>query len=292
MYLTSRRYNCNELNHVMHERSNKSRTLIRTRQMSKEKKTYTAALIIIGNEILSGRTQDTNTAWLAERLVSRGVRMVEARTIPDYHDVIISSVRELSQKVDYVFTTGGIGPTHDDITTECIAAAFDLKLVEDKEARNLLLDYYGAEELTESRLKMAKVPEGARLIPNPVTAAPGFNVANVYVMAGVPRIMQGMFDHVVDMIEIGDPVLSNTVSCQLPESVVAADLGTLQEKYPDIEIGSYPHYRGGVLGLSIVLRSVDEDILGEATKEVIDIIHKYGDTPRALNIRSSETIDL
>lgn len=260
--------------------------------MSKEKKTYTAALIIIGNEILSGRTQDTNTAWLAERLVSRGVRMVEARTIPDYHDVIISSVRELSQKVDYVFTTGGIGPTHDDITTECIAAAFDLKLVEDKEARSLLLDYYGAEELTESRLKMAKVPEGARLIPNPVTAAPGFNVANVYVMAGVPRIMQGMFDHVVDMIEIGDPVLSNTVSCQLPESVVAADLGTLQDKYPDIEIGSYPHYRGGVLGLSIVLRSVDEDILGEATKEVIDIIHKYGDTPRALNIRSSETIDL
>lgn len=245
----------------------------------------TAALVIIGNEILTGRTQDSNTSWIAEKLLARGITIREVRIIPDDAEAIVRAVNELRVKHNYVFTTGGIGPTHDDITAECVAKAFNLGMDQNEEAFRMLEDYYGLENLTPPRAKMARVPTGARLIPNPVSAAPGFIVDNVYVMAGVPRIMHAMLDHIIDMLKVGRPVLSNTVACATPESLLAEDLSELQDRYPEIEIGSYPHFRGGVLGLSLVLRSTEEPRLAQATEELIAIIRKHGDEPRALSVR-------
>jgi molybdenum cofactor synthesis domain-containing protein len=249
--------------------------------------TFTAALVIIGNEILSGRTQDSNTPWIAERLTERGILLGEVRVIPDEEAVIIFTINELREKFDYVFSTGGIGPTHDDITAECVAKAFGVPLVQNDEAFKMLEDHYGLEELTPPRAKMCLIPEGAALIPNPVTAAPGFNMGNVYVMAGVPRIMQAMLDHVMGVIVAGKPILSSTVSCTLTESAIASDLEDLQERYQDVQIGSYPHYRGGSLGLSLVMRATNGPSLEAATAELVDIIRKHGDEPRALSIRSA-----
>jgi molybdenum cofactor synthesis domain-containing protein len=249
--------------------------------------TFKAALVVLGNEILSGRTVDTNTPWIAERLTERGILLAEVRIIPDVEHLIISTINDLRKIYDYVFTTGGIGPTHDDITAECVAKAFDLPLVRDDEAFKVLETYYGIENLTPPRAKMALIPQGAKLIPNPVSAAPGFICENVYVMAGVPRIMQAMMDHVLNEIKAGKPILSNTVTCGLPESKVADDLTELQNKYPDIDIGSYPHYRGGVMGLSIVLRGTNNESLDLATARVLAIIKDFGDEPRALSIRST-----
>jgi molybdenum cofactor synthesis domain-containing protein len=253
-----------------------------------EMEIYRAALIIIGNEILAGRTQDTNTPWIAERLTDHGIVLGEVRVIPDTEEEIIFSINELRKKFDYVFSTGGIGPTHDDITAESVAKAFGVELKQDDEAYKMLEEHYGVEELTEPRLKMSYTPSGAQLIPNPVTAAPGFILENVYVMAGVPRIMQAMLDHVLGSIKAGKPILSNTVACSLQESVIAPDLTELQEKYKDVELGSYPHYRGGVLGLSLVLRATNKDSLELATDELIKIIRSHGDEPRALSIRSKD----
>jgi molybdenum cofactor synthesis domain-containing protein len=252
-----------------------------------KKETYTAALIIIGNEILSGRTQDTNTPWIAERLTGRGIVLSEVRVIADVEVEIIDAVNGLRRKFDYVFTTGGIGPTHDDITAESVARAFARPLERNAEAYKTLEQHYGAADLTAPRAKMAMIPKGAGLIPNPVTAAPGFVIENVYVMAGVPRIMQGMMDHILNTIDAGQPILSNTVTCGLPESAVAEDLTNLQNKYEKVQIGSYPHYRGGVLGLSLVLRTTDPAALENATVELIEIIRKHGDEPRALTVKSA-----
>jgi len=248
---------------------------------------YSAALVIIGNEILAGRTHDTNTPWIAERLTDYGIVLGEVRVISDVEEEIIFSVNELRKKFDYVFTTGGIGPTHDDITAESIAKAFGKELVRDERASQMLEEHYGIEELTPPRAKMSLIPMGAKLIPNPVTAAPGFIIENVYVMAGVPRIMQAMFDHLLGMIKAGKPILSNTVACNLSESTVATDLTVLQEQYPDVQLGSYPHYRGGVLGLSLVLRATNKKNLENATERLIEIIKEHGDEPRALSIRST-----
>ncbi|MCB9990981.1 MAG: competence/damage-inducible protein A [Rhodospirillales bacterium] len=250
---------------------------------------FSAALVIIGNEILAGRTQDTNTPWIAERLTAHGILLNEVRIIPDEEPEIIHAVRSLYPKYDYVFTTGGIGPTHDDITADCVAKAFDAQLVRNEEAFRMLEEHYGLEELTPPRAKMCMIPAGASLIPNPVTAAPGFIMENVHVMAGVPRIMQAMLDHVLGMIKAGKPILSNTVACSLPESAVAEDVTALQETYAEIQIGSYPHYRGGVLGLSLVLRGTDKDRLEAATAELLEIIRKHGDEPRALSIRTVDS---
>lgn len=248
--------------------------------------TFTAALVIIGNEILSGRTQDSNTPWIAERLTERGILLSEVRVIPDEEGTIIFTINELREKYDYVFSTGGIGPTHDDITAECVAKAFGVALVQNDDAYRMLEEHYGLEELTPPRLKMALVPAGATLIPNPVTAAPGFVMENVYVMAGVPRIMQAMLDHVMGVIVAGKPILSSTVACTLLESAVAEDLARLQSKYENVQIGSYPHYRGGNLGLSIVMRATDQKRLEEAVAELVEIIRHHGDEPRALSIRT------
>ncbi len=248
---------------------------------------FTAAIIIIGNEILSGRTQDTNTAWIAEKLVERGTAIREVRIIPDTSEAIIEAVNGLRDKVDYVFTTGGIGPTHDDITAACIAKAFGLELEVNNAALAMLEDYYGKENVDEARLKMARLPKGAALIANPISGAPGFAIENVFVMAGVPRIMQAMFANVIDMIRIGKPLLSNTVSCNLQESRIALELERLQASFPEIEIGSYPHYRGGTLGLSLVLRSTENDLLNAATKMLLKIIRAQGAEPMAISIRSA-----
>ncbi len=251
--------------------------------------TYTAALVIIGNEILSGRTQDTNTSWIAERLTQRGVIIREVRIIPDIADIIIRAVNDLRERVDYVFTTGGIGPTHDDITAESVARAFGVEMEKNDKAYAALEAHYGAENLTSARARMSMIPMGASLISNPVSGAPGFILGNVYVMAGVPRIMQSMLDQVIDMLELGKPMLSNTVSCNLPESDIAEDLRELQGKFEDVEMGSYPHYRGGVLGLSLVLRSIDGARLGQATDALIEVITRLGDHPRAVSIQSDDS---
>lgn len=258
-------------------------------QNTSKKETFTAALIIIGNEILSGRTQDTNTPWIAGRLTERGIVLSEVRIIPDREQEIVEAVRAISEKFDYVFTTGGIGPTHDDITAQSVANAFNVELERNEAAFRALEAHYGIEELTPPRTKMALIPKGAALIPNPVTAAPGFVIGNVHVMAGVPRIMQAMLDHVLENIAAGKPILSNTVSCALTESMIAEELTELQEKYPNVQIGSYPHYRGGSLGLSIVLRSTNPDVLEVATSALIEIIENHGDEPRTLGIKTAHS---
>lgn len=250
--------------------------------------TPTAALIIIGNEILSGRTQDANTQWIADKMTQNGIRLMEVRVVPDIESSIIKSVRDVKGTVDYLFTTGGIGPTHDDITAMSMAKAFGKNLIVHPEAKQMLLNYYGSEDqLTEPRLKMAMVPEGATLIMNAVSAAPGFVIENVYVMAGVPRIMQAMLDDIMVNLRTGDPILSNTVTCGLGESMIAKDLEAIQNRYPEVEVGSYPHYRSGILGLSLVLRSTDNDALHEATGKVIEMIRKHGGEPRAISVKTS-----
>jgi molybdenum cofactor synthesis domain-containing protein len=252
-----------------------------------EKDTYTAGLVIIGNEILSGRTQDANTSWLAGALTNMGLAMFHVRVVPDVEGEIIAAVQEVSKKVDYVFTTGGIGPTHDDITAESIAKAFGAPLELNEEAYQVLVRHYGSEqEVTPPRKKMAMIPKGASLIANPVSGAPGFQIGNVFVMAGVPKIMQAMFDDVRTKLKRGKTVLSNTVTCSMGESKVAQDLSDIQARYPQVSVGSYPNYRGGSLGLALVLRSSDKALLDAATQEVVDMIVRLGGTPGAISMQS------
>jgi molybdenum cofactor synthesis domain-containing protein len=244
-------------------------------------KTVTACVLIIGNEILSGRTQDVNLNYLAKGLNEAGVRLREARVIPDVADVIVATVNEVRAKFDYVFTTGGIGPTHDDITNECVARAFGVPLVLHAEAKRILEARYRERgiELNEARLRMAHVPEGATLVLNPVSGAPGFRMGNVFVMAGVPQIMQAMFEGVKAELKGGRPVLSRAISCGLAEGQLAKGLGEIQARYPDIDIGSYPWYRRGAYGVSLVLRSPDEQQLGSAGEEVASLVRGLGGTP-------------
>ena len=232
-------------------------------------KIYTAALLIIGNEILSGRTQDKNTSYIAEKLNERGVRLAEVRVVPDIEGRIIAALDALRVENDYVFTTGGIGPTHDDITAGVVAKAFGVVLERNAEARQVLLNHYGSEaELTEPRLKMSEIPAGAALIANPVSGAPGFQIGNVYVMAGVPKIMQGMLDGILPTLAGGAPVLSETVTCDCAESIIAKALGEIQGRYPDIDIGSYPQFKEGKHSVNVVLRGVDAEVLARAAGEV------------------------
>jgi molybdenum cofactor synthesis domain-containing protein len=217
----------------------------------------TAALLLIGNEILSGRTHDKNLPYIAEKLNAHGVRLREVRVIPDQRDVIIATLNACRKTYDYVLTTGGIGPTHDDITAACVAEAFGVALLRDPEAVARLERHYNPGDLNAARLKMADVPQGATLIDNPVSAAPGFRVDNVFVMAGVPRIMQAMLDCVLPQLAGGAPVLSRTVSCLLPEGEIAAALTAVQNQFSDVEIGSYPYFQNGAFGVSLVARTPD-----------------------------------
>lgn len=244
-------------------------------------KVVTACLLIIGNEILSGRTKDANLAYLGAGLNEIGVRLTEARVIPDQPDVIVATLNEVRQDFDYVFTTGGIGPTHDDITAECVARAFGVPLIQNPEARAILESHYGPDELNPARLRMANTPQGAALIENPVSQAPGFQIANVFVMAGIPSVMQAMFQAIKHRLSGGRPMLSDSVTAAMPESYLAPGLAAIQDRNPEVEIGSYPFHRMGVFGVRLVLRSVESDRLNAAKSEVEELVRSLGGQPNA-----------
>ena len=244
-----------------------------------EKSPVTAALVIIGNEVLSGRTQDANLQFLAEGLGGIGIRLMEARVIPDAEDDIVTAVNELRASHDYVFTTGGIGPTHDDITAASVAKAFGRGFGRNAEAEKILRGHYRPEDLTEARLTMADTPEGVTLIDNPVSRAPGFRIENVYVLPGVPRIMQAMFEGLKHLLRGGAPIHARTITAFIPEGVVAEPLGRLQQDHGEVEIGSYPFVRHGRIGTSLVARSADEAALEAATGAIRDLIRELGGKP-------------
>ena len=242
----------------------------------------TAALLIIGNEILSGRTKDKNAGYIAEKMTEIGITIREIRVIPDIEVTIIETINLLRTQFDYIFTTGGIGPTHDDITATCVAKAFDVPIKQNKEAYSVLLKHYGQNEFNEARQRMACIPEGAALIDNPVSAAPGFRMDNVYVMAGVPKIMQAMLDNIIPTLNRGTPVNSVTITCTLPESKLAIGLGDIQAQYSKIDIGSYPYFFAGNTGVSVVLRSTNLKELEQAIEAVCKVIEECGGTPKRL----------
>ncbi|MGB0572641.1 MAG: competence/damage-inducible protein A [Alphaproteobacteria bacterium] len=241
----------------------------------------TAAVLIIGNEILSGRTKDANLAFLGTELNLLGIQLLEARVVADIEVEIIAALDTLRAKYDYVFTTGGIGPTHDDITAACVAKAFDQKLIRHPEAERILRERMKQMEVeaTEARLKMAETPEFAELVDNPVSGAPGFRVENVFVMAGVPRIMQAMFESVKPHLRRGVTLLSVTVGSYVPEGQIATELSLLQDAYPDLDIGSYPFFFGGKPGSNLVLRGPDHARLDEAAGRLEDLIRNLGQEP-------------
>ena len=239
----------------------------------------TACLVVIGNEILSGRTRDANLAYLGARLNDIGVRLMEARVIPDLDEVIVATVNEARRRFTYVFTTGGIGPTHDDITAASIAKAFGVALVQNPEARAILEAHYPPGELNAPRLRMANTPEGATLIENPVSKAPGFQMDNVFVMAGIPEVMQAMFESVVHRLVGGKPLVSRSVTVYLPESKVALGLEALQGRYSDVEMGSYPFNRAGRFGTRLVLRATAAERLDAAAGELDGLIVELGGEP-------------
>ncbi len=251
-----------------------------------DRRRVTAALIIIGNEILSGRTRDANLPYLAEQLNELGIVLAEARVVRDEEDAIVAAVNACRGSFDYIFTTGGIGPTHDDITAGAIAAAFGRKLIRNAEAEVLLRDFYArnGRELTAARMKMADTPEGARLIENTVSTAPGFQVENVFVLAGIPSVMQAMFDSLKDRLEGGAQVLSHTLSASIPEGTIAAGLERLQDVFPELEIGSYPYFLEGRPGASIVVRGTDRARLDAAIEELRTLMLELGGAPAEGNV--------
>lgn len=235
-----------------------------------------AALLIIGNEILSGRTRDANLQTLGEALAAHGIRLRETRVVEDRFEAIVHAVNALRASHDFVFTTGGIGPTHDDITTECIAAALGRPVTADPEAVRRLAAYYPAGEMNEARLKMAKVAAGAELIDNPVSAAPGFRIENVFVLPGVPRILQAMLPGVLARLPSGTPIASTAVTAWLRESEIALDLSAVQARFPTVDIGSYPFAREGRLGTSLVVRGTDAQARVDAAAAIADMLRAAG----------------
>ncbi len=241
--------------------------------------TVSAALLIIGNEILSGQTRDANLAFLGERLNAVGVRLLEARVVPDDESVIVASVNALRRGYDYLFTTGGIGPTHDDITAASVAKAFGVPLILNPEAKRILEGYYKQGELNEARLRMAHTPEGASLVENPISGAPGFQMENVFVLAGIPAVMQVMFESLSHRLTGGRPLVSETVVAYLPEGRMAEGLGAIQSASPDVEIGSYPFHREGRYGARLVIRATEPARLSAVRSEVEALVCALGAEP-------------
>ncbi len=229
-----------------------------------------AAMLVIGDEILSGRTKDRNIGHLADILTAIGIDLKEARIVADEQADIVAAVNALRARYTYVFTTGGIGPTHDDITADAIAVAFGVPCEHDPKAMDLLSRHYAARgiEFTEARMRMARMPAGAEHIANPVSVAPGFRMENVHVMAGVPSIFQAMLDNVLPTLRTGVKLLSNTVPCPLGEGTIGGPLGDIQKAHPDTIIGSYPKYRDGTFWTELVIRSRDQAALDAATRDV------------------------
>jgi molybdenum cofactor synthesis domain-containing protein len=229
----------------------------------------TAALLVIGDEILSGRTKDKNVGIVADHCTQIGIRLKEVRVVADDEDAIISAVNALRRCCTYVFTTGGIGPTHDDITADAVARAFGVKIDVDKRAVAMLRERYADADLTAARLRMARIPEGAELIENPISKAPGFRIGNVIVMAGVPAIMQAMLLAVTPRLKTGPKLLSASVRVNAPEGRIAAPLADCQRAFPDVAMGSYPFFEDGRYRTSLVLRSTDEGRLKLAKADLI-----------------------
>jgi len=233
-----------------------------------------AAILIIGNEILSGRTLDTNTSTLATWLNSIGVKVCEVRVIPDEEKVIVDNLNLLRKTYNYIFTTGGIGPTHDDITAQSVSKAFNLKYEIHKEAFKILESYYKPGEFNEGRQKMVWMPEGAELILNPTSGAPGFSLENVFCLPGVPSILKSMLGGLKNKIVGGEPILSHTISLRTVESEIASSLTKVQEQNQDIEIGSYPFFHAGKLGVSIVIRSEDQVKIDRCNSQILEFVNE------------------
>jgi molybdenum cofactor synthesis domain-containing protein len=245
--------------------------------MTSPDKIWTAGLIVIGDEILSGRTQDKNIAQVASWLQVQGIRLAEVRVVPDVEARIIEAVHALMAAYDYLFTTGGIGPTHDDITVDAVAAALGVPVVIHPEARALLEGYYASRGgLNEGRLRMARVPEGSELIPNRMSGAPGIRRRNLFLMAGVPHITAGMLDALTGQLEGGAPLLSETIGCWVAESEVAQLLREVEAAHEGCQIGSYPFFREGRVGANFVIRSTSAADLGRCREALCERLVTHG----------------
>jgi molybdenum cofactor synthesis domain-containing protein len=233
-----------------------------------------AGILIIGDEILSGRTHDVNTHLLAKKLTDIGINLIEVRVVSDNQLAIVSAINALRDKYTYLFTSGGIGPTHDDITADSIAVAFEVGISIREDAKRILSTNYidGEKALNDSRLRMARIPDGADLIDNPISKAPGFSLENVYVMAGVPLIFEAMVDSILPNLIGGPPLLSVTIKCPKSEGDIAMALGKVAERFPEVSIGSYPYSRDGIHGTNIVTRHFDKKILENVKKELTKIL--------------------
>lgn len=242
---------------------------------------WTAALVVIGDEILSGRTQDRNIAQVATWLNEQGIRLAEVRVVPDGTAAIGEAVNALRARNDYLFTTGGIGPTHDDITVDAVAAALGVPVVVHPEARRILEDYYRDRPggLTEARLRMARTPEGAELLRNPYSGAPGIRIDNVFILAGVPAIAASMLEALAGSLEGGRPVVSVTVGARAPESDVADLLRETEQAHPGVAIGSYPFFRDGGYGANFVIRSEDAALAQRTGSELAERLRAAGYEP-------------
>lgn len=242
-----------------------------------EKRIWTAALLVIGDEILSGRTQDKNVAQIASWLNVQGIRLREVRVVPDVEDAIVEAVNILRVRNDYLFTTGGIGPTHDDITVDSIAAALGVGVVIHPQARAVLQDYYATRGgLTDARLRMARVPDGSELIENRMSGAPGIRIGNIYIMAGVPHITAGMLDMLTGTLEGGLPLLSKQIGCWVAESEVADLLRAAEKAHEACQIGSYPFFREGRVGANFVVRSTHGDSLDACINDLTAALEAVG----------------
>ena len=238
------------------------------KSLNNSREEVTAALLVIGNEILSGRTKDKNIGFIASHCTGIGIRLKEVRVVADDEAAIISAVNALRNAYTYVFTTGGIGPTHDDITADCIARAFGVSIDIDPRAVALMRERYAEADLTPTRLRMARIPAGAELIDNPVSKAPGFMIGNVIVMAGVPAIMQAMLLAVTPSLKTGAKLLSETIRVNAPEGRIAVPLASCQQAFPDVAMGSYPFFEDGRCGTNLVLTSTDTVVLARAKADL------------------------
>ena len=237
-------------------------------------KQITAGILVIGDEILSGRTYDTNSNFIAKNLIKNGIKLEEIKIIQDKLTIIEKSVLNFSNKYNYVFTTGGIGPTHDDITAESISKAFGLTYGPHKEAMSILEKYYKPGEFNKGRQKMAHMPLEAKLILNPTSGAPGFYVENVFCLPGVPSILKSMLGGISHNLTGGDPILSKTINLRTVESEIAKSLKEVQENYKEVEIGSYPFFKAGKLGVAIVLRCTDQNKIDKCNLEILKFVNE------------------
>ena len=235
----------------------------------------TAAMLVIGDEILSGRTREGNGWHLAKELTGAGVSLREMRVVADEKADIVAAVRELSERYDYVFTSGGIGPTHDDITADCVAEAFGDHIDVRDDAHKILIDHYGSDDINAARLRMARIPDTATLIANPVSRAPGFRIRNVHVMAGVPKVFEAMLAEVLPTLTGGAPLLSWALRVEAPEGEMAGPLGEVDGRHPDVTFGSYPFFRG-VLGSTLIGRSADREALAAGMADLKAVLIAKG----------------